>query len=243
MDNKNIVNNVSDIPVNTVYLTNLYAYAQKEDGTLTYHGRYMSQEYYERVEQAFPDTANILAQVFTIPMTVNTDRLWNIGSHDLDKIQNYIQSTQQEIAQVLTDSSEKEGNDHETLDYEGEIYGTIEDLKRVVEDYCFDKETLLSFQQELDELKKSLQTFLHTDLSQKIQRYHEDETLGDPLVQQVEFINKRLDRFIKMQPEPIRTIMTRRHDGHFNDIEDFSFHYLQQRYHPNNETLQAEVND
>lgn len=219
---------------NNRYLTKLSDYIRK-DGVADYVWEYISLDLFLMLSKEIPHIAqDYTKQWYNIPIVYHAQEGILVEDEFNDLIRQYLDQRAQEISEVFSNDSQIEWN----VNYEHEIYGAVEDFKRIVEEYCFDRETLLSFQQEINELKKSLQTFLHTDLSQKIKNYNEDTSLEDPIIQQVEFINKRLDRFIKMQPEPIHTIIMRRHDGHFNDIEGFSFHYLHKRYHSSNEKVQ-----
>lgn len=232
--NKKFFFNKEELVDNNGYLTKISDYIRK-DWRVDYVWEYISLELFLMLSKEIPHIAqDYTKQWYNIPIVYNLQKGMLVEDEFSDLIRQYLDKRDKDIVNVFSDDSHIEWN----VDYEQEIYGAVEDLKRVVEEYCFDREMLLSFQQEITELKKSLQTFLHTDLSQKIKNYNEDSSLADPIIQQVEFINKRLDRFIKMQPEPIRTIMTRRHDGHFNDIEGFSFHYLHKLYHSSSEKIQ-----
>jgi hypothetical protein len=69
----------------------------------------------------------------------------------------------------------------------------------ILEDDGFDTETKLSFQQDLDELEKSIKYYLNKDLTSQIKEYNNNlkENIISPLAQQIVFIHRRLENFIK----------------------------------------------
>lgn len=159
--NNNLVDKFANIKEETTYLTSLYGYRNNENGHIVYDGRYLLKSYFEQVQTSFPDAASVIAQIFTIPIRKNKDL---VDVYEVDPVlrEKHLQSIQNQLYNAL-----------DNVDYEQEIYGAVEDLKRVVEECCFDREMLISFQEEIDEFKKSLRTFLHADLSEKIQLYEE----------------------------------------------------------------------
>lgn len=221
--NNNLVDKFANIKEETTYLTSLYGYRNNENGHIVYDGRYLLKSYFEQVQTSFPDAASVIAQIFTIPIRKNKDL---VDVYEVDPVlrEKHLQSIQNQLYNAL-----------DNVDYEQEIYGAVEDLKRVVEECCFDREMLISFQEEIDEFKKSLRTFLHADLSEKIQLYEEqwgDNIEEHPITKQMIFINKCIDRFVDnpKRPHTLHTIISRRNDGYFNDIEDYALHFLYHKY-------------
>ena len=235
MDNKNIIESASDAIPNIEYLTSLYNY-NLVDWNIVYGWKYILQSYFEELKNYFPEGAELIAQSFTISTKINENNKLVISTTDFDKINNHIDIIQKELIDTLQiDSKEKIHKTSE--DYENDIYLTIQDLKHIIEEHCIDREILESFKIEIEELKKSLRNFLHADLSEKIKLYDKDNMEEDdyPITKQVMFINKRIDNFLKSQPEIIRTIILRRHYGHFNDIEQDARNYFFQKYNITNE--------
>ena len=228
MDNKYIHNNFYDLDRNKVYLTNLSAYKAGSGDALIYTDKFILQEYITDIYKDYPDVAALIVQLFTIPIKISKQGLWQISHNNLEAIKENIANTEQNLLDVLN----WQEKDKDEMYYRNRIDETVVDLKNIVKEYCWDKNAIFSFNTEVDELKKSLDFFLNKDISVDIQLYEEEwRTIEThPIVRQVSFLNKRIDRFLQHQPNFIRDILLRRQDGHMNDIEDYALQYRSKKY-------------
>lgn len=81
----------------------------------------------------------------------------------------------------------------------------MQDLVGIVKDGGFDndRETMLTFQDEVNDLEKSLRYFLHQDLTLKLQNYSPTSDTIDPIVQQIVFIHRRIEQFLQKLPPAV----------------------------------------
>ena len=70
---KNIISDPKDIIPNEHYLTLINSYQSYEIDYVTYNGVYILQSYIENLKQRETEAGHFIAQLFTIPITINEE--------------------------------------------------------------------------------------------------------------------------------------------------------------------------
>lgn len=231
MNHKTFTYNKDELTRNKSYITSIYGYTKENSGALIYNGAYILESEFQRLSTIFPDISSMIADAFCIPLTLNENNTFSIEKEDIEKIQQQINNTKNEIKEIFEQDSEQIDEENTSIDYEWTVYNLIQHLGMILEDDGFDVETKLSFQNNLDELEKSLQYFLNKDLTATIEKYNNNpKSTTDPLIRQIMFIHRRLENFIKTLPSDVKLSISMWHQWHFNDIKTNALLYLRQKY-------------
>jgi hypothetical protein len=198
MDKNIFTYDYNKLTYNETYLTNIHGYTKEINGVLLYHGAYLLKSEFLRLSDLFPDIASMLTDVFSICLTRKEDNTLLIDQENINKVQENINKVNDNLKEIFEENT--------SIDYEGTVYNIIQDFGIILEDDGFDVETKLSFQNNLDELEKSLHYFLNKDLTSTIEKYNNNNTKNttDPLIKQILFIHRRLEHFIKTLPSDVR---------------------------------------